>query len=190
MANAEKEYYPIKTAKQKRVFVVRNVAAPPPYGFGVAFSEIKQTLNKFERSEEIVQGPVRVRLYFRHLTSTGGPDCYILLFVSAGRQQVADVALRIYPDLCPNLEEKTPVEIAEAFAEQFGVEFRVGAKTAKFFHRETIPLDADSLDRPVSAAPDQPSSLCLFGRPDGEKYPIALGLCVNTGAYAESINRI
>jgi hypothetical protein len=183
--SAQPEYYPVKTAKQGNIYVARNVAGPPPYGWGVTFSEIKQSLNKFNQAERITHEGASVRLFWRQLTPTGGPACNALVFVAARRESVVDVALRIYPDLCDDVESKKPLEIVRQFAERFGLEIQIGSKKARLFQRETIRLGPGQQSQPISVPGDRRGSLCFFGNRTEISCSVALAFCVDVAAYAE-----
>jgi len=185
VSTADREFYPIKTIKRGTVLVARNVAGPPPLGWGVSFSEIKQTLNKHEQSEEVAFDDVKVRLYLRHLTSDGGVDCYALVPVRAGRSQVADVAARIYPDLCDDLDQRSPLDVLKQFVERFGVEFTIGGQTGTLFCRQTIEIDRRHADRAIVLPTDRNTSLWYFGARRDDRLAIALAACVDVTAYTQ-----
>ena len=179
------EYYPVKTVKHGNVYVARNVAGPPPYGWGTSFGEIKQAINKHDGTQQIAHDGQSLRIFKKLLTSTGAPSCHALVFMLSRRRLVVDVALRIYPDFCPEIEDCSPLKAAQDFAERFGREFQVGEKSAKFFMRETIPVPRDT--EVVSMPPGGASALCFHAQAADRSCSVVLGFCIDVPSYVKAL---
>jgi hypothetical protein len=91
-------------------------------------------------------GALKINVSLRLPTETRPYHLLVLDRVDENGVRVLHDAFKFYDDLCPDVQEKTPLELLSAVADRFGYQVRPGGETKKLILHEAFPCTPEEVN--------------------------------------------
>lgn len=151
--------------------------------------DVTDTLTSPDKTDQITMGDLSIHIASRRIPQIPSPY-YLLTYgqVNDDRLQV-NMAWKLSPDLHPDIERVSPLNLLEVFAREYGLKLRIGSKTSPFFLEETLYLTPEEWERGVEVqAPGehqyvQQTFLKTERDEQGRRVDCALAYCIDIDRY-------
>jgi hypothetical protein len=177
-----------------------------PEPFRKRFYPLAVTKNKVE---EAVKQPDDFQHLMADRTTVGEEDIFSIFLKRSMRSgyeqnwflvqslrreldQIAQSAWRVYPSEVDLSKAEKPIDVLKAFVDRFGIEVKVGSRTAKFIDVTSFPKSGEQMKYAVevpnlAAHPDYFLSMSHRTTIDVATFDIGLVYCIDMAVYRKSL---
>lgn len=160
---------------------------------GIRRKHAIETVQSADNIQEI--GDTNYLLFTRRIRVVELPYILIVLAKKGKNDQLSiNRAFKVYPELVPNIEDKSPLELLDHLVNQFGLKFKIGnSENKKFYLNDKVIVSNFSekkdllIDNPRSR---ETIKFVLFKKGSGivmNTITCALAFCINIDAYSRWI---
>ncbi|MBN1138385.1 MAG: hypothetical protein JXM73_17485 [Anaerolineae bacterium] len=156
--------------------------------FEIHVGHALKTANFPDKTDTVWQGDLALRIHSKRV-EPNQPLYLIAIEQEQHGERQLNMVLKVFPDLCDDLENKSPLEVLRNIASRFGVVVRIGRKQEKFFLSESVPAigpgDVEILEEATERARRNriPQIYCRMDEGPPQMANCALGFCLDVPKY-------
>ncbi len=157
----------------------------------VAPADVFDTFVSPEKTDEITMGDLTLHFALRQIPQVPTPYYLLTYGRLEGERLQVKMAWKLAPDLHPDMDRVSPLNLLETFAREYGLAMTLGDHTSPFWAEESFSLSRDDWERGVQIATPlehqyvQQTFLKVHADEHGLRVDCALAYCIDIDRYRE-----